>query len=69
MRNDWLCKCKHSLEDHTFRSREYDGTPSEFVSGCHHDKAYFKDMCSCYWYRPMSNLEYLEQEYEHRLAL
>jgi hypothetical protein len=62
MKNDWLCKCNHSKEDHTTRNWENDGTISEAVLGCQHDTAYFIGMCLCSWYRPISNLEYLEQK-------
>jgi hypothetical protein len=62
MTNDWLCKCKHSKEDHTARGMEEDGTMSEAVLSCRHDKAYFKDMCMCNRYRPVTNLEYLEHK-------
>ena len=62
MKNDWLCKCKHSKEDHTMRSWENDGTISEAVLSCRHDTAYFKGMCLCGQYCSMSNLEYLENK-------
>jgi hypothetical protein len=62
MRNGWLCKCKHTKEDHIIRGMEEDGTMSEAVLSCRHDQAYFKGMCLCWHYRPVSNLEYLENK-------
>jgi len=61
MKNDWLCKCKHSKQDHLNRDYEQDGII--LFRSCDHDRgAIFKGMCHCGWYCPMSNLEYLEWE-------
>jgi hypothetical protein len=63
MKNDWLCKCKHSKEDHIVRNYERDVAISSMVGFCNHDRgAIFKGMCRCYRYSAMDNLEYLEQK-------
>lgn len=46
MKNDWLCKCKHKIEEH------YDDWAGNQCGICY----------SCASYEPMSNLEYLENK-------
>jgi hypothetical protein len=52
------CTCGHPVEEH-----EAIGW-GNLVGECKHDKAFFKGMCSCGFYRAMTNLEYLEWLYE-----
>lgn len=61
MKNDWLCKCKHSREDHMARGWKNGGIAFGAIAACEHDQASFKDMCRCPCFIPMTNLEYLEQ--------
>jgi len=57
-----LCKCGHSLEEHTSPNLYLDdyGNMTNFVGRCNHDKSYFKNMCSCGWFSEVDNLTHIE---------
>ena len=63
------CKCGHERREHVVYSTEQDGSRSSFLGWCTHDRAYYKGMCFCNSYERMTNLEYLEKEYEKKSNL
>ena len=55
-----LCKCGHTIEDHTVLSREEYDWFSSYVGSCRHDRAYFKGMCICSQFQEVDNLTQIE---------
>lgn len=59
-----ICKCGHFKQEHMhFPDEEHDG----YIGECDHNHgAIWKDMCRCWYYKAMTNLEYLEYQYEQQ---
>jgi hypothetical protein len=70
---NWPCRCSHRLDEHDIRP-SFTGDGDSIVGCClvvtcnisqfqrREDLAIYQ--CKCYTYEPISNLEYLEKQYE-----
>ena len=65
MTNDWLCNCYHLKQDHVTGYFAEDGNfPNlESTRWCIYSET---GNCPCDWYTPMTNLEYLEYQYDQQ---